>query len=93
MLGLAQSHARLLYVCEHEGLPGPAAETHYHLNNHSPLNPQVRDYAFDPDSGAISTLKFDVLGLPSIPQALLPCSALRWEEVVAVAPQRIVVRR
>ncbi|KAL6783667.1 hypothetical protein ACKKBF_B05365 [Auxenochlorella protothecoides x Auxenochlorella symbiontica] len=54
---------------------------------------KVRDYAFDPDSGAISSLKFDVLGLPSIPQALLPCSALRWEEVVAVAPQRIVVRR
>lgn len=67
---------------------------HHLVPSHSPaLLPQVRDYAFDPDSGAISTLKFDVLGLPSIPQALLPCSALRWEEVVAVAPRRVVVCR
>ena len=54
---------------------------------------KVRDYVFNPDTGAVSTIKVDALGLPSIPQALLACSSLGWEEVVAVGPTRVVVRR
>jgi sporulation protein YlmC with PRC-barrel domain len=54
---------------------------------------RVRDYVFNPDSGAISSIKYDALGIPSIPQSLLSCSSLSWQDVVAVGPSKVIVRR
>lgn len=51
-----------------------------------------RDFLFDPDTGAISTVKYDTLGLPSLPQALFSCYALSWEDVVALGPTRLIVK-
>lgn len=34
------------------------------------LHPPCRDFLFSPDTGAISTIKYDKLGVPSLPQAL-----------------------
>ncbi|KAL4449541.1 hypothetical protein ABPG77_007185 [Micractinium sp. CCAP 211/92] len=52
---------------------------------------KVRDYLFSPDSGAISTIKYDKLGVPSLPQALLSCYSISWEDVKALGPTRLVV--
>jgi uncharacterized protein YrrD len=41
---------------------------------------RVRDYLFDPDNGAVSTIKYDLLGLPWLPQQLL-----RWAAVAGKA--------
>lgn len=32
---------------------------------------QVRDYSFSPDSGRVDALRYDALGLPAIPEAVL----------------------
>ena len=34
-------------------------------------NAQVRDYSFSPDSGRVDALRFDALGMPAIPEAVL----------------------
>ncbi|KAL4421514.1 hypothetical protein ABPG75_010805 [Micractinium tetrahymenae] len=52
---------------------------------------KVRDYLFNPDTGAISTIKYDKLGVPSLPQALLSCYSISWEDVKALGPTRLVV--
>jgi sporulation protein YlmC with PRC-barrel domain len=54
---------------------------------------RVRDYVFNPDTGAVSSIKYDALGIPSIPQSLLSCSSLSWQDVVAVGPSKVIVRR
>jgi sporulation protein YlmC with PRC-barrel domain len=54
---------------------------------------RVRDFVFSPDSGALALLRYDALGLPSIPQALLSCSSLAWDDITAVGPARVVARR
>lgn len=52
---------------------------------------KVRDFLFSPDTGAISTIKYDKLGVPSLPQALLSCYSISWEDVKALGPTRLVV--
>lgn len=54
---------------------------------------KVRDFVFNPDDGAISSIKFDALGIPSLPQGLLSCSSLAWQDIVAVGPTRVIVKR
>lgn len=54
---------------------------------------RVRDYVFNPDTGAISSIKYDALGIPSIPQSLLSCSSLSWQDVVAVGLSKVIVTR
>lgn len=54
---------------------------------------KVRDFLFNPDNGQISSIRFDVLGLPSIPQELLGCSRLDERDIVAVGPTKTIVRR
>lgn len=54
---------------------------------------RVRDFLFNPDSGQISSIRIDALGLPSIPQELLGCSRLDERDIVAVGPSRTIVRR
>ncbi len=54
---------------------------------------KVRDFLFNPDNGQISSIRFDALGLPSIPQELLGCSRLEERDIVAVGPTKTIVRR
>lgn len=54
---------------------------------------RVRDFLFNPDSGQISSIRYDALGLPSIPQELLGCSRLDERDIVAIGPSRTIVRR
>ncbi|KAI7836888.1 hypothetical protein COHA_009220 [Chlorella ohadii] len=53
---------------------------------------KVRDYVFDPDTGAIGTIKYDRLGIPTIPQQLFDCYCISYAEVVALGPTRVIVR-
>ncbi|PRW60334.1 photosystem reaction center subunit H [Chlorella sorokiniana] len=53
---------------------------------------KVRDFVFDPDTGGIGTLKYDKLGVPSIPQQLLDCYSVSFSDIVAVGPTRVIVR-
>lgn len=53
---------------------------------------KVRDYLFNPDNGAISALKVDGLGIPSIPQSIMTTYAVSWQEVLGVGPAEVVVR-
>mmetsp|Transcript_122 Transcript_122/g.265 ORF Transcript_122/g.265 Transcript_122/m.265 type:complete len:407 (-) Transcript_122:363-1583(-) len=54
---------------------------------------KVRDFLFNPDNGEIVSIRYDALGLPSIPQNLLGCSRLDWRDIVAVGPSKTIVRR
>ena len=54
---------------------------------------KVRDFLFNPDNGQISSIRYDALGLPSIPQELLGCSRLNERDIVAVGPTKTIVRR
>lgn len=54
---------------------------------------KVRDFVFNPDNGQIVNIRYDALGIPSIPQSLLSCYTLSWEDVVAVGPTKTIVRR
>lgn len=54
---------------------------------------KVRDFLFNPDNGEIASIRYDALGLPSIPQNLLSCSRLDWRDIVAVGPTKTIVRR
>lgn len=54
---------------------------------------KVRDFLFNPDNGEIISIRYDALGLPSIPQNLLGCSRLDWRDIVAVGPSKTIVRR
>ncbi|KAI8110363.1 hypothetical protein M9435_002039 [Picochlorum sp. BPE23] len=54
---------------------------------------KVRDFLFNPDNGEIVSIRYDALGLPSIPQNLLGCSRLDWHDIVAVGPSKTIVRR
>lgn len=54
---------------------------------------KVRDFLFNPDSGQIASIRYDALGIPSIPQELLGCSRLDERDIVAVGPSRTIVRR
>lgn len=53
---------------------------------------RVRDFVFDPDTGGIGSIKYDKLGIPSIPQQLLDCYNVGVTDIVAVGPTRIIVR-
>lgn len=39
------------------------------------------------------SLRYDALGIPSIPQSLLSCYLLSWEDIIAVGPTKTIVRR
>ena len=54
---------------------------------------KVRDYIFNPDNGQVVSIRYDALGLPSIPQSLLSCYTLAWQDIVAVGPTKTIVRR
>lgn len=54
---------------------------------------KVRDFIFNPDNGQVASIRYDALGFASIPQALLTCYSLSWEDVVAVGPTKTIVRR
>eukprot|EP00890_Picochlorum_soloecismus_P005517 jgi/Picsp_1/5967/NSC_03322-R1_prc-barrel domain protein len=54
---------------------------------------KIRDFLFNPDNGQILSIRFDALGIPSIPQNLLTCSRLSWRDIVAVGPTKTIVRR
>jgi sporulation protein YlmC with PRC-barrel domain len=53
---------------------------------------KVRDFIFNPDNGQIVSIRYDALGLPSIPQSLLSCYTLGWQDIVAVGPTKTIVR-
>lgn len=46
---------------------------------------QVRDFVFSPDSGRIGALRFDALGLPSLPDAFLTCKEVGMQDVQEVS--------
>jgi sporulation protein YlmC with PRC-barrel domain len=52
---------------------------------------KVRDYLFNPDDGRIMTVRYDALGIPSIPQSLLTCYSINWRDIVAVGPNKMIV--
>jgi sporulation protein YlmC with PRC-barrel domain len=54
---------------------------------------KVRDFVFNPDNGQVASVRYDALGVASIPQALLSCYSLSWEDIVAVGPTKTIVRR
>lgn len=54
---------------------------------------KVRDFVFNPDNGQIVSIRYDALGLPSIPQSLLSCYTLGWQDIIAVGPTKTIVRR
>lgn len=54
---------------------------------------KVRDFLFNPDSGQMASIRYDALGIPSIPQELLGCSRLDERDIIAVGPSRTIVRR
>lgn len=54
---------------------------------------KIRDFLFNPDNGQIISIRFDALGIPSIPQNLLTCSRLSWRDIVAIGPTKTIVRR
>ena len=54
---------------------------------------KIRDFLFNPDNGQILSIRFDALGIPSIPQNLFTCSRLSWRDIVAVGPTKTIVRR
>ena len=54
---------------------------------------KVRDFIFNPDNGQVVNIKYDALGLPSIPQSLLSCYSLGWQDIIAVGPTKTIVRR
>jgi sporulation protein YlmC with PRC-barrel domain len=54
---------------------------------------KVRDFVFNPDNGQVASVRYDALGIPSIPQALLSCYSISWEDIVAVGPTKTIVRR
>ena len=54
---------------------------------------KVRDFLFNPDNGQIASIRYDALGLASIPQELLGCSRLDERDIVAVGPTKTIVRR
>lgn len=54
---------------------------------------KVRDYLFNPDDGRIITVRYDALGIPSIPQSLLTCYSINWRDIVAVGPSTTIVSR
>jgi sporulation protein YlmC with PRC-barrel domain len=53
---------------------------------------KVRDFIFNPDNGQVVSIRYDALGLPSIPQSLLSCYTLGWQDIVAVGPTKTIVR-
>ncbi|KAH7615580.1 hypothetical protein Ndes2526B_g09672 [Nannochloris sp. 'desiccata'] len=53
---------------------------------------KVRDYIFNPDNGQVVSIRYDALGLPSIPQSLLSCYTLGWQDIVAVGPMKTIVK-
>lgn len=54
---------------------------------------KVRDFLFNPDDGRITSIRYDALGVPSIPQELLGCSRLDERDIVVVGPMKTIVRR
>jgi hypothetical protein len=54
---------------------------------------QIRDFAFSPEDGRIVSIKWDALGNPATPQALISMSSCHVNEVVAVDLVRVVLRR
>jgi len=53
---------------------------------------KVRDFIFNPDNGQVVSIRYDALGLPSIPQSLLSCYTLGWQDIVAVGPMKTIVK-
>ncbi|GAB4822509.1 hypothetical protein N2152v2_009555 [Parachlorella kessleri] len=54
---------------------------------------KVRDYVFNPDNGAITTIVYDAFGLPVIPKGLLTIYQLGYQEIMSVGPTEVIVRR
>ncbi len=54
---------------------------------------QVRDFAFSPDSGQITHLSYDSLGLPTVPEALLNVYEVDMESVLELRAGLVVMRR
>lgn len=54
---------------------------------------KIRDFLFNPDDGRITSIRYDALGVSSIPQELLGCSRLDERDIVAAGPMKTIVRR
>lgn len=54
---------------------------------------QVRDFAFSPDSGQITHLSYDSLGLPTVPEALLNVYEVDMDSVLELRSGLVVLRR
>lgn len=57
------------------------------------LPAQVRDFAFSPDSGQVTHLSYDNLGLPTVPEALLNVYEVDMESVLELRSGLVVLRR
>ncbi len=53
---------------------------------------QVRDYSFSPDSGRVDALRYDALGLPAIPEAVLTVQEVGAEDVARCERGRLTLR-
>lgn len=53
---------------------------------------QVRDYSFSPDSGRVDALRYDALGLPAIPEAVLTVQEVGAEAVARCERGRLTLR-
>jgi len=54
--------------------------------------PQVRDFSFSPDTGRIDALRYDALGLPAIPEAMLTVLEVGAGAVARAERGRITLR-
>ncbi|CAL5227856.1 g10890 [Coccomyxa viridis] len=54
---------------------------------------KVRDFAFSPDSGQITHLSYDSLGLPTVPEALLNVYEVDMDSVLELRSGLVVLRR
>ena len=61
--------------------------------SHSGCAAQVRDFAFSPDSGQITHLSYDSLGLPTVPEALLNVYEVEMDSVLELRSGLVVLRR
>ena len=53
----------------------------------------MRDFAFSPDSGEVTHLSYDSLGLPTVPEALLNVYEVDMDSVLELRAGLVVLRR
>ena len=53
----------------------------------------MRDFAFSPDSGEVTHLSYDSLGLPTVPETLLNVYEVDMESVLELREGLVVLRR